>query len=123
LTKLWDGPFKILKRQGNTAELLLPPKSSAHPVYNVSRLKPYHGDLPETSWNPDAGAEPQYEVDELLGHTCHKGKWSYYGRWTHYTEDDDSWEPSDYLMDSTIREYWAKVVALGGSVPEGALPN
>lgn len=123
LGRLWDGPFKILKRHGNTAQLQLPPDSKAFSTYNVSRLKPYHGELPDTAWDPDTTEDPVYDVEELYGHACHGGKWSYAVRWVGYTEEDDSWEPGDHIDPDTVRRYWEKIRVAGGTVPEGAVPE
>lgn len=56
LSKRYFGPYKILRKIGEVAfELELPPQSKVHPVFHVSKLKPYHGsDLPNRDLPPDA---------------------------------------------------------------------
>lgn len=53
LSPLYYGPFEIIARNGIvTYELKLPDSSMIHPVFHVSSLKPFRGNIPHSTELP-----------------------------------------------------------------------
>ncbi|CAN6455058.1 unnamed protein product [Victoria cruziana] len=60
LSPRYYGPFRVLERIGRAAyRLQLPPRAVVHPVFHVTRLKPFKGQLGEGIEIPIYMAEPQ----------------------------------------------------------------
>ena len=109
------GPFKILKRVGELAyKLELPPVLKIHPVFHVSRLRPFHDDgrvqpppLPIV-----VDGELEYEVEKIYGHRDTKrGKKTrreYLVRWKGYGVEHDEYVPEENLANAKgkLQEYW-----------------
>ena len=102
----WFGPFSIIKKVSASAyKLKLPDDSRAHPVFNVSALKPYFPNtLAGRSQPPpppfiDQDGYTRYMVDKIL-QSKRRGKETYYlVKWTGY--EDPTWEPLSNLQDES----------------------
>lgn len=71
LNPKWVGPYTITERVGELAyRLALPPHMKLHPVFNVTRLKPYvegggDGTMPPPPVLADED-EPEFEVERIV---------------------------------------------------------
>ena len=67
----WLGPFTVAQRVGEIAYCLnLPPSMKLHPVFNVSRLKPWVAGGGDGVEPPppvlDTGQGLEYEIDRIV---------------------------------------------------------
>lgn len=108
LERLYDGPFRVLGLVGpNAVRIELPPRSKAHNVINVSRVKQYRGVPPERPGPiDDDEVEPRWEVDYLYDHRSRNGTLEFRVHWKGYPAEDDSWEPSTSIDTKSIDDYW-----------------
>ena len=116
----WFGPFKILEvLSSSTVRLNLPHYCRAHPVFNVSAIKPYHSDPTSTADPPplpliDLDGHERYIVSEVLNQRMYRGRKQYLVKWEGYA--DPTWEPEAYLMDESgspiapLRQYMSTLV-------------
>lgn len=106
----YAGPFLVKKKIGDLAyELDLPATSRVHPVISVTMLepadvsedpynrpKPDHPGPVETDHEDDAGADPRYEVERVVGRrqrTFGRTKvWQYLLRWKGWGPEHDQWK-------------------------------
>ncbi|MGQ3168987.1 MAG: chromo domain-containing protein [Hydrogenophaga sp.] len=97
------GPFRIEAHIGEEAVKLTLPLSMSriHPVFHVSLLRPYLGNIghlppTELGWLDDS---PQYEVERIVNHRhVRAGKATeYLVKWKGYDDSDNSWEPANQL--------------------------
>jgi hypothetical protein len=105
----WRGPFKVLRKKGNTAyEVELPSSWKGHNVFNEARIKRFtelaFTGQPQPAQRPDlvltnVGRE-EYEVEEVLDKRDHKGKMEYLVRWKDYGPEDNTWEPRENLKNA-----------------------
>ncbi|KAA3453699.1 Chromo domain-containing protein/gag-asp_proteas domain-containing protein [Gossypium australe] len=82
LVRLFEGPFKVLKRVGKVAyKLELPTKLKVHTVFHVSMLKPFYGDqeVPNRGKYERApmGVKVFYDRDVCIT-ADHVIRWKYY---------------------------------------------
>ena len=105
----WFGPFPIVKKLSSTAyKLKLPSDSRAHPVFNVSALKPYVANSfpdraqPKPPPITDMDGNTRYMVDEILREKQRGRQTFYLVKWTGY--DEPTWEPQSYLQDEDGRD-------------------
>ena len=105
------GPYKIEKKVGPVAyRLVMPAKSSIHPTFHVSLLKPYKGSTEELNEQaaPPApvmiGHDKLVTIEKLLDHEDRKTpgrnstlKRFFLVRWQGYPPSEDSWEPEKEL--------------------------
>ena len=93
------GPYKIkAKINPNAFELDLPSDMTQHPVFNVSRLKPYR--ISDEFFGPRLFPPPEpellnwhegCEVENVLDIRYKNGKPEYLVKWKGYYVDDSSW--------------------------------
>ncbi len=104
------GPFSISRVISDVAyELTLPDTMSrVHPVFHISKLKPYRDGSasfpdrhqlpvrPAPELLPDTG-EKAWEVKQVVGKRTVRGKVQYLVLWKGYPDTDRTWEPASNL--------------------------
>ena len=95
------GPFQILERIGHVAyRLRLPKTSTAHPVFHISKLRPYPNDVRESSRPAPYlldGDQP-FEVEELRDRRYgRRNRREYLVKWAGLGDEESTWEPVAYL--------------------------
>ncbi|KAH9753705.1 Integrase catalytic domain-containing protein [Citrus sinensis] len=105
LTSKYSGPYPILRRVGQVAyELKLPTGSRVHPVFHVSLLKKYVGEMPQFSadlpYVNDDGVlvlEPDKIIDVRWLKRGGKLVEQSLVRWKRLPHEDATWEDSEFL--------------------------
>jgi hypothetical protein len=109
LVDLQLGPFKIIEKVGELDYRLDLPKRLAklHSVFHIDKLTPWKGNevngkLPTAPPPIELEGEQEYEVDEILDSRIGKDseghkELQYLIRWKGYDEDEDGWEPVEFL--------------------------
>ena len=134
LQPLFLGPFKILEKIGKVAyKLQLPDTMRLHPVFHVSRLRPYHD---PSSFTQERKAPPppppikiedvvEYEVEKILDKRIKRNRIEYLVQWKGYPPEDNSWEPIRNLSNSpaTIQDYETQVSSSQGDMLWASRPN
>ena len=99
----WIGPFTILDRVGQLAYRLKLPESMSriHPVFHVSKLKPYKasGRVQPPPVPIEIEGELEYEVERILDKRTVKrsrrtDSVEYLVKWLGYGHEHNSWEPA-----------------------------
>ena len=99
----WIGPFTILGRVGKVAYRLDLPESMSriHPVFHVSKLKPYKasGRVQPPPVPIEIEGELEYEVECILDKRINKrsrrrDSVEYLVKWLGYGHEHNSWEPA-----------------------------
>ena len=125
------GPFAITEVvNANAFRLALPPQMEAlHPVFNISRLKPYVSNSPAFATRPqrfdrpppdiqaDSNGDSLWQVDRVLA--CKKvgrGK-RYLVAWKGYPPEENTWEPQASISHTTAFEDF-QAAQLNGSAPD-----
>ena len=113
------GPFKIkYKKSPLVYELELPANMKVHPVFHVSKLKPFHesdeqefperdqGDRPPPPIIAEDGHE-EYEVEKILDKRVKGRQVQYLVKWKGYEDYDSTWEPLRNLKNcaEAIKEF------------------
>jgi hypothetical protein len=103
------GLYKALRITKGGSSVLQNEKGQIEPRnYPPSLLKLVNGD-------PIKSNDKFYDVEVIIAHKKVNGQYLYNVRWKGYTEEDDTWEPSDSFVDPQfINEYWKRI----GVVPE-----
>jgi hypothetical protein len=114
------GPFVITEVVSPAAyRLALPPSLSIHPVFHISKLRPYVDGValfparsaasvparPPPDILPDG--EEEWEVEAVVGKRGRGNRLQYLVRWKGYPDHEKSWEPTRNLTHAQekIREY------------------
>lgn len=101
LSPRFYGPFKVLARVGSVAyKLQLPVKSKLHPVFHVSSLKKFHGNIPSTTTLQPIQQEeffpcPQAVLDQLTS----RGRTEILVHWEGLSPAEASWEDTTTIME------------------------
>jgi transposase InsO family protein len=123
------GPFPITKVvNANAFELKLPPQLQAlHPVFNISRLKPYvpnnskfatrpqRFDRPPPEADADTNGDAVFEVERIVAARGRGRSLRYLVAWKGYPPEENTWVPRSNL--SNAREALAEFEATHGRVP------
>ena len=103
LTEWRSGPFKILEKIGTHAyKLDLPLQwKTVHPVFHVTKLKPYHEDPNHPNFPtppPDiVEGEPEWEVEKILDTKFTYNRLQFLVKWKGWPDSKNSWEPEKHL--------------------------
>ncbi|KAJ1380178.1 Chromo-like domain superfamily [Sesbania bispinosa] len=108
LAKRYFGPFKILRAIGAVAyELELPPDAKVHPVFHVSKLKPFRGPplsqlaaLPPSITGTRLDLRPLNILGSRTLRKSHGTQLQVLVQWTDQTEAKATWEDSKEFRDS-----------------------
>ena len=98
LAERYSGLFEITEKIGTHAYRLKLPDywKNVHPVWNVSKIYPYH----EDSANPNhprpppdiIEGEPEWEVEQILDSKFAYGKLQYLVKWLGWPDSENSWQ-------------------------------
>ena len=91
LAQRWLGPFEVTERIGGTAyRLCLTGRFEAlHPVFHVSLLRPWTGHLPQLPPPVLVEGEPEWEVEQIVGHRETRRGTRYTVRFRGYGAEED----------------------------------
>jgi transposase InsO family protein len=105
------GPFKILRKKGDSYLLDLPNTWKIHPVFTPDRLRKAPTDpLPGQELHPqppeEIDGELEWQVDRITGSRLNKGRLEYRVQWTGWDEDP-IWYPARNFKNSphVLRTY------------------
>jgi transposase InsO family protein len=103
------GTYKVLRITKGGSYVLQNEKGQIEPRnYPPSLLKLVNGD-------PIKSNDKFFDVEAIIAHKKVNGQYLYNVRWKDYTEEDDTWEPSESFVDPRfIKEYWKRI----GVIPE-----
>ena len=97
----WVGPFEIKELLPNdNIELILPPTLRIHPVFHISKIRPYCDPSlhfpnrkvpPKPAAEIDKEGDSVFEIDRILDSRIHRGKRQWLVRWVGYGPEDDLW--------------------------------
>ena len=98
-------PFRIINILGTQAyKLELPENWKIHPVFHVSLLKPYMWKEGENPLNDNPlkliNNVKEWSVKAILNKKRAKEKWYYLIKWEGYSDNFNSWEPSEHLKNA-----------------------
>uniref|UniRef100_A0AAY4CER3 Gypsy retrotransposon integrase-like protein 1 n=3 Tax=Denticeps clupeoides TaxID=299321 RepID=A0AAY4CER3_9TELE len=128
LSPRYIGPFRILSRINPlTYRLQLPPAIRVHPVFHVSKLKPFvrsslHPPAPDPPPPRIVDGGPAYTVERIIASRRRGRGVQYLVHWTGYGPEERSWIPSRFILDpSLVAEYRQRTAATPG--PSGVGPG
>lgn len=126
----FSGPYPILaKISNNSFKIQLPPDSRAHPVFNVSALRPHRANsIPNRIQPPplpltDLDGNERFVVQEILGHKGPTARLLLRVHWKGYPRSSATWEPLHFLHDEDgndlepLTRYRATLAASGKLLP------
>jgi hypothetical protein len=102
LTDKYIGPYKIVDRVGSHAyKLDLPDSLRIHPVFHVSLLKEYRGNVSSQRPPPVIVSDiEEFEVQRILEKRQVGRKAEYLVQWKGYPLHEATWEPKTYLRNA-----------------------
>ena len=105
LSDQYLGLFRIINILGTQAyKLELPENWKIHSVFHVSLLKPYvrkEGENPLNDNPPELiNNVEEWSVEAILDEKGAKGKRYYLVKWEGYSDNFNSWEPSEHLKNA-----------------------
>jgi hypothetical protein len=108
LSPIFIGPYTITEVVSSVAyKLKLPHTMKIHPVFHVSKLKPYledDGEFPGRKHpNPAPeiiDGEEEFEVEEILDRRVRRNQTQYLVKWVGYPDHDNTWEPESHLANA-----------------------
>jgi len=126
----WVGPFKVIKvlgmrrddpgdddsRFATAVKLQLPPLMRIHPVFHVSLVKEYFGDIKDRPIQPldfDHDGAPLWDIECILQDRVHKVtkvKESLV-RWKGFGPDQDVWVATNELKGTQVLANWQNRIA------------
>jgi Chromo (CHRromatin Organisation MOdifier) domain len=120
------GPYRIIQKISPVAyKLALPHTLQIHPVFHVSKLRPYQS--PETIPHRPPPIPPpapvtiddtdEFEVEKILDHRTRHNCQEYLVKWVGYPDHDASWEPAAHLEHA--QDCLAKYLTSGRSLEGG----
>jgi hypothetical protein len=127
------GPFPITKViNANAFELALPPQMQAlHPVFNISRLKPYIASNSKFAARPlrfdrrppeaeaDTNGDTVWEVERIIAARGQGRGLRFLVAWKGYPPEENTWEPRTNLVNGA-REALEEFEATHGRAAAGA---
>ena len=92
------GPYKVLKKVGNSYEVDLPKTIRVHPIFSPDKLRKASGDpLPGQNNDPSlpiqVNGDDEWEVEEILASKLLREALHYRVKWTGY-DSDPTWYPA-----------------------------
>jgi hypothetical protein len=110
----WIGPFEVLAKESEYSyKVKLPSNINVHPVFHVSKLKPYNESLKfqgrKKRVDPTTGhgnVNPWIMEEILEEGIGHSGKIIYFVKWKDYPEDQSTWELATKVPQDLI-DTWA----------------
>ena len=105
LKPLWVGPFRVVRAIGTNAyELDLPATlERLHPVFNVSVLKHYEGQVLSPLDPIELDTGPEFEVEAILHHRRvgrHQSKLEFLVSFLGYDSSHNEWLPASHLTNA-----------------------
>jgi hypothetical protein len=127
LTERYSGPFEILEKVSSHAYRIKLPLlwANVHPVFNVSKLFPYHEDKENPNFvrpPPDiVEGEPEWEVEEILDSKFDHGKLLFLVKWLGWPTSENSWEDEINLENApeVISNFYKKFPNAPRRLPSG----
>ena len=111
----WMGPYRILEIASESKDayiLNIDEKTRLCRKFHTSALKPYHqaqrrNNVAKTVLLKD-GVSEGYLVERIIGHRRKRGQDEYHVRWLGYSQEHDTWEPKDNLLQvpQLIDDFW-----------------
>ena len=98
LSERYSRPFEITEKIGTHAYRLALPSywKNVHPVFNVSKLHPYHKDPKNPNYTrppPEViEGEPEWEVKQILNAKFANGSLKYFVKWLGWPDSENSWQ-------------------------------
>ena len=104
------GPFKVLRKEGNTYRLELPiALKDVHPVFAPEKLRaatklpPLRGQIADPLPPIETNGEQEWEVEEILDSKLVYKRLKYKAKWL--GNDDDAWYPAADFKNAPLKLY------------------